>query len=175
TIGLARRVGKTGRVCATDIRETPVRETLRRARRAGLSNVFADRQSGLDRPPAPGRYDGVLVDAPCSGLGTWGRSPDARWRIRETDLAEKAGLQAQLLDAAAHAVVPGGVLVYSVCTLTRAETTEATRAFMQAHPEFQPDPFRHPLDTARVAPEAWILPDQGPCGGMFIARWRRGK
>ncbi len=80
------------------------------------------------RPPwRAGRFDRVLVDAPCSGLGVLRRRPDARWRVQPGDVARLAGLQRRLLAAAVPLVRPGGVLVYSVCTLTGEETARHRR------------------------------------------------
>ncbi len=73
---------------------------------------------------AGGMFDRVLLDAPCSGLGVLRRRPDARWRVTEASIGELAALQRELLAAAADLVRPGGCLVYSVCTLTRAETID---------------------------------------------------
>ncbi len=94
----------------------------------GVAVVVAD---GTAPPFGPRVFDAVLVDAPCSGLGSLRRRPDARWRIEPEDIAELAALQRQLLKRAAELVVSGGTLVYSVCTMTAAETTgviEATGA-----------------------------------------------
>jgi 16S rRNA (cytosine967-C5)-methyltransferase len=119
-------------------------------------------------------FDGVLVDAPCSGLGTWGRNPDARWRSGPDAVAGAARRQRALLAAAARAVRPGGRLVYSVCTLTGAETAQIADAFAGAHAGFAPDPFPPPLGgDAPPADRCGIGPWEGPCAGMFIARWLR--
>jgi 16S rRNA (cytosine967-C5)-methyltransferase len=172
-MGLAARMARSGRVWATDIRASALAELRRRVKRAGLSEIRPKLQSGLEPAPGDGPMDGILVDAPCSGLGTWSRSPDARWRTGSDDVKTLADLQGQLLDRAAHAARPGGRLVYSVCTLTRAETLDRVDAFGREHPEFLPDPFAHPLGVGPAAPSQWILPWQGPAGAMFIARWRR--
>lgn len=172
-IGLAARMERRGRIWATDTRESALAELRRRAKRAELHEIRPKLQSGLDPAPGGGPMDGALVDAPCSGLGTWSRSPDARWRTGADEVDALAELQDRLLAAASRAVRPGGRLVYSVCTLTRAETTDRVVAFGASHPEFEPDPFPHPLGIGPASASQWILPWQGPCGGMFIARWRR--
>jgi 16S rRNA (cytosine967-C5)-methyltransferase len=172
-LGLAARMARRGRVWATDIRTPALAELRRRAKRAGFQGIRMRLQSGLDPAPGGEPMDGVLVDAPCSGLGTWSRSPDARWRSEPGEIGAHTELQGRLLDAASRAVRPCGRLVYSVCTLTRAETTDRASAFGASHPEFEPEPFAHPLGLGGAAASHWILPWQGPCGGMFIARWRR--
>ncbi len=91
----------------------------------GVAVVVAD---GTAPPFPPGTFDAVLVDAPCSGLGALRRRPDARWRIKPTDIGVLAALQQRLLESAAPLVAPGGTLVYSVCTLSFAETNEVVTA-----------------------------------------------
>ena len=97
----------------------------RRLEGNGVAVVVAD---GTAPPFPPGTFDAVLVDAPCSGLGALRRRPDARWRIKPTDISVLAALQRKLLESAAPLVAPGGTLVYSVCTLIFAETAEVVAA-----------------------------------------------
>ena len=92
--------------------------------RGALGAVIGDAASP---PLAPGRFDAVLVDAPCSGLGVLRRRPDSRWRVQADDIDRLAGLQRRLLSAASDLVTPGGRLYYSVCTLSRAETAGVDR------------------------------------------------
>jgi 16S rRNA (cytosine967-C5)-methyltransferase len=94
------------------------------AERLGVANVPVVVADGARPPFRPEAFDAVLVDAPCSGLGVLGRRPDARWRARPGDMARLAELQRRLLTAAAPLVKPGGLLAYSVCTLSRAETID---------------------------------------------------
>lgn len=125
------------------------------------------------RPPfAPTSADRVLVDAPCSGLGVLRRRPDARWRRRPDDVERLAALQKELLDAAAALVRPGGTLVYSVCTLTAAETTAVDDWLAAAHPELEPleppgAPWR-PLGRGGL-----LLPQAAGTDGMALLRLRR--
>jgi 16S rRNA (cytosine967-C5)-methyltransferase len=90
----------------------------------GLANLAVVVADGVEPPFRPFGFAGVLVDAPCSGLGVLRRRPDARWRVRPADVGRLANLQQRLLGAAVPLVAPGGVLVYSVCTLTSAETID---------------------------------------------------
>ena len=83
-----------------------------------------------------GKFDRVLVDAPCSGLGTLRRNPDLKWRQRENDVAGLAVKQASILAAAAKLVRPGGRLVYATCSLLSEENEAVVEAFLAAHPEF---------------------------------------
>ncbi len=121
-------------------------------------------------PLQPGCCDAVLVDAPCSGLGSLRRRPDARWRIEPESVARLAALQTELLDAAVGLLRPGGQLVYSVCTLTAAETLQvAAHASRTDHLEPLPppaEPWEAYGDGARLLPS----PDHD---GMALFRWRR--
>jgi 16S rRNA (cytosine967-C5)-methyltransferase len=114
-------------------------------------------------PPLPddARFDVVLLDAPCTGLGTGRRRPEVRWRRTPQDATDLADLQAQLLRAAADRVAPGGRLVYAVCTWTDAETVAVADAFDGERP-----------DLIAVSREQ-LLPDRDDTDGMFVAVWRR--
>jgi len=118
-------------------------------------------------------FGGVLIDAPCSGIGTWSRNPHHRWRMKETDLADRSEDQGKLLDHACQAVQPGGVLVYSVCTLTTCETEQISKQFLENHPDFSPEAVHHPLHPDQKTSELWVLPGDGPCNGMYIAVFRK--
>jgi 16S rRNA (cytosine967-C5)-methyltransferase len=132
------------------------------------------------RPPFKTKFDGVLVDAPCSGVGTWRRNPHARWTTRPEDVKELAAVQASLLRGAAESVAPGGSLLYSVCTLTRSETTEVASAFTAEHPEFEPEARIQPVTPLAQAAgnegaAVFLRPDALDANGMFVAVWRRKK
>ncbi|MCX7006777.1 MAG: RsmB/NOP family class I SAM-dependent RNA methyltransferase [Kiritimatiellaeota bacterium] len=169
TLHLAALMQNRGAILATDVRAGALRELERRAAGAGVTTVQTQRIK--DAPT--GIFDGVLVDAPCSGIGTWNRNPDMRWRTDAADVAAKAAVQRELLERAAQSVRPGGVLVFAVCTVTQAETLGVTEAFSRAHPEFRPEIAAHPLTGEKHLGTFWIWPWAGPCDGMLIARWRR--
>jgi 16S rRNA (cytosine967-C5)-methyltransferase len=117
---------------------------------------------------APGSFDAVLVDAPCSGLGTLRRRADARWRIRPTDVTALAALQRLLVDASAPLVRQGGELVYSVCTLLAAESVD------HGVPEgFEVD-TTPPEGQWRPFGDGWrVLPHDAGTDGMVVVRYRR--
>lgn len=159
-------------VIASDVRSSRVGLISANAAKLGAGAVAAMVADGTAPPLRPGSLDRVLIDAPCSGLGVLGRRPDARWRIKEADVESLAGLQRLLLDAAAPLVRPGGVLAYSVCTLTDAETSVVDRWFGMTHPDFEPiagpgTPWRPHGSGVRLLP-----PDAGT-DGMFLAMYRR--
>ncbi|MBX3287025.1 MAG: rRNA cytosine-C5-methyltransferase [Actinobacteria bacterium] len=126
---------------------------------------------GLHPPFAPGAFDRVLVDAPCSGLGSLRRRPDARWRLDPEAPERLAELQRGLLGAAAPLVRPGGTLVYSVCTLTEAETTAVAEAFAADHPGWQPVPVPG-SPWASWGTGALLLPQAAGTDGMALFGWR---
>ncbi len=133
TLQLAQLLGPTGHVDATDIRPAALAELRQRATRAGLANIAT-----LDQPPAPEtRYDGVLVDAPCSGSGTWRRHPHLRWQTSTADLRRHHQRQTEILFDQADYVRPGGRLVYATCSLARTENEDTVSAFLAAHPQFR--------------------------------------
>jgi 16S rRNA (cytosine967-C5)-methyltransferase len=132
------------RILALDIhpkRVALISEGARRLHCAGIETRCWD----LTAPPAflpPGSFDRVLVDAPCSGLGVLRRNPETRWRRTEAEIRQMATLQKRLLDNVAGLVRPGGVLLYSLCTLTPEETEGVVAAFLAGHPEFVREDLR---------------------------------
>jgi len=174
TLHLSDLMGGKGLVWASDRAEWRLQRLKQRASRAGCFNYRSVLWNGGAKPPTKTVFDGVLLDAPCSGVGTWGRNPHARWTTRVEDVAELALLQKDLLNHIAGSVRPGGRLVYSVCTLTREETTDIADAFTAAHPEFEPWLFPNPF-TPEAAPVDRLLlwPQDTGGNGMFIAAWRR--
>jgi 16S rRNA (cytosine967-C5)-methyltransferase len=106
-------------------------------------------------------FDRVLLDPPCSGLGTLQSRPDIRWRTSPAQIKELAHLQRRMLRAAAAATAPGSLLVYSVCTVSRLETTEVIDAFTGEQPEFA------------LEQSIQLLPHRDGTDGFFVARLRR--
>ncbi|HEY0943941.1 MAG TPA: RsmB/NOP family class I SAM-dependent RNA methyltransferase [Opitutaceae bacterium] len=172
TLHLADLMQNKGLIWATD-RSARRLATLRR--RAGRAQVFNYRSlpwNGGPFLPTKTKFDGILVDAPCSGVGTWQRNPHARWTTTADDVRELAALQLQLLNHVAGSLKPGGRLVYAVCTLTRSETTAVVDPFATAHPELEPLPLASlgaMQNTFVVQPHEWNA------NGMFIAAWTRKK
>lgn len=123
------------------------------------------------RPPLRrGRFDAVLVDAPCSGLGALRRRPDARWRVDPSSVARLADLQRDLLDAAVSLLRPGGQLAYSVCTLTAAETLEVAA---QADRDTRLEPLAPPPAPWTAHGQGAVLLPRADHDGMALFRWRR--
>jgi 16S rRNA (cytosine967-C5)-methyltransferase len=177
---IAERVGDAGRVVALDRNARRLHLVGRDARRLGLPNLgiaVFDATRALDPVAPPGSFDRVLVDAPCSGLGTLRRNPDLRWRLREGDPAHLAETQRALLRRAAAALRPGGALVYSTCTLLTEENEAVVDAFLAETPAFRrapadavPAPVR-PLIEADGALRTW--PHRHDADGFYAARLER--
>jgi 16S rRNA (cytosine967-C5)-methyltransferase len=165
--------GGAGFVAAADLsfdRLERVRENAERVGSLPLGLVVADAREPPFRP-----VDAVLIDAPCTGTGTLRRHPDGKWRLRPEDPAALARLQAEILDAAAPLVAPGGLLVYATCSLEPEENEEQMEAFLSAHPEFEPAAPPEGLDP-RMLDEAGrllVLPQRLGVDGAFAARLRR--
>jgi 16S rRNA (cytosine967-C5)-methyltransferase len=174
TLHLADLMHNRGLLWASDRSDARLAVLRRRAARAGIFNYRAVAWDGGARPPTRTHFDGVLVDAPCSGVGTWQRNPHARWTTSPVDVSELATIQQRLLDTAAGSIKPGGRLIYAVCTLTRDETTAVAAAFAATHPDFEPAPFADPFAPggAPVAQATW-MPQLTGGNGMFVAAWRR--
>jgi 16S rRNA (cytosine967-C5)-methyltransferase len=169
TLQLARLLGPSGHVTAHDIRPAALAELQTRASRACLRNVSVS--------PAPaGTFDGVLIDAPCSGTGTWRRSPHLKWCTTETDISAATKLQGELLARFAAHVRPGGQLVYATCSLSRRENEDVATTFLSSHPKFAPFPLGRTFATAEPASPAasfTFLPAAHNTDGFFVARFQK--
>lgn len=174
TLHLAVLMEGQGLIWASDRAAWRLERLRQRAARAQCFNHRRVAWDGGAKPPTKTQFDGVLLDAPCSGMGTWGRNPHARWTATPNDVTELATIQRSLLENVSASVKPGGRLVYAVCTLSRAETTAIADAFTAAHPEFEPCAFANPLDLkAEPAAQLTLWPQQTMGNGMFMAAWER--
>ncbi|MDP8987841.1 MAG: hypothetical protein M3N11_05770 [Actinomycetota bacterium] len=160
------------RIWATDVDANRASLVASTAERTGAGSVVVGVADGRLPPWPPASFDRVLVDAPCTGLGVLHRRPDARWRRRPDDVPRLAALQRQLLDAGAGLVRRGGTLVYSVCTLTAAETVEVDAWLADAHPELEPVPPPGPPWRPHGR-GALLLPQAAGTDGMAMLRLRR--
>ena len=165
------------RVVAGDARRDRLPRLADTARRAGVAVrcVAADLEAA---PFAPGRYDAVLVDAPCSATGTIARHPDARWRLTPELFARAATRQARLLAAAAPLVRPGGgLLIYATCSLEPEENTAVVEDFLSRHPEFMrarlPRDVAVPADLLTTVGDFQSLPQRHGIDGAYAARLTR--
>lgn len=158
--------GKATHLAALGAAVTAVELSPARARlieqAAARTGVEVDVRVGDGRrPPVDSRFDVVLVDAPCTGLGTGRRRPEVRWRRTPDDVRSLAALQQELLDAGSEHLELGGTLTYAVCTWTGEETTVAAETFEARHPELQRRATRQ------------LLPDLDDTDGMFVVSWEQ--
>ncbi|HYZ33341.1 MAG TPA: RsmB/NOP family class I SAM-dependent RNA methyltransferase, partial [Crenalkalicoccus sp.] len=161
TLAMAARMGNRGRITACDVSAPRLEGAARRFRRAGVDNAERHLLLPGDKwaKRRAGQFDRVLVDAPCTGSGTWRRNPDARTRTGSADLAELAARQSEILASAAPLVRPGGRLVYATCSLLPEEDEAPVTAFLDRHPEFAPLPLAVAWKDAGLAAP---LPGEGP-------------
>jgi 16S rRNA (cytosine967-C5)-methyltransferase len=146
---LAAAMEGRGLIVACDARPRRMRLLAATVRESRAPNVRLVQVGGRDEAPFAPIFDRVLVDAPCSGLGTVRRDPDIRWRRAEADLAGFAAHQATLLTRAARTVAPGGRLVYATCSSEPEENEQIVDAFLAAHPGFRLGDARE-IDEARL-------------------------
>jgi 16S rRNA (cytosine967-C5)-methyltransferase len=155
---------------ASSARLRRLRETITRLELRNVYPIVSDARSGAIAP-----VEAVLVDAPCTGTGAFRRHPDARWRLTPNDIAVQAAAQRSILHAAAAAVAPGGLLVYSTCSLETEENDAQVETFLATHPEFTLEPPPDGTVPAAVldAGRLRVLPQRHGADGAFAARMRR--
>ena len=202
SLHLADQMANKGTLWCSDRSHRRLDNLKRRFSRAQLYNYRLAQWETPDTLPTRTKFDGILVDAPCSGLGTWARNPDARWTTTLQDVEELAVVQRGLLDKVAGSLKPGGHLIYAVCTLSRRETTDLAAAFTAAHPELtplqldtasgsgaapRPEPVERAKSSESTAPQSFrnphsalpnstgltLWPQELHANGMFVAAWRR--
>ena len=178
TLAMASLMRSSGRIYAFDVSQKRLDHLRPRLARSGASNVHPQRIA-TERDPRVGRLAGkidrVLVDAPCTGLGTLRRNPELKWRQHPADVAELAKKQADILASAARLVKPGARLVYATCSLLAEENEQVVEAFLGTHREFSVVPAVPELQAERIdlpsADEPWLrlLPDRHQTDGFFAA------
>jgi len=164
TTYIAQKMQNRGRIIAADSSNSRLGLVVENCKRLGVTIVttFAlPRTERLDGSLRNAQFDRVLVDAPCSNTGVLRRRVDLRWRIEEKEIARLTALQEKLLAAAARLTRPGGVLVYSTCSLEREENERVAERFSRQHPEFT-------LETTRS-----MFPPRDNVDGAFVALFRR--
>lgn len=175
TLQLAAMMQNKGTLIASDIREYKLLELRKRARRAQFSNISPRPWNEAKLPVKHASVDGVLVDAPCTGTGTWRRNPDCRWTAKAEDVAEMAQLQVDILSRASKAAKPGGVVVYATCSVCEAENETVVRAFLAQRPEFTLEGWLNPLTGTLTDGMLHVWPMDANCDATFVARFRRNR
>ncbi len=173
TLALAAAMRNEGHILATDVDRGRLSRLMPRANRAGVTIVetrlLDPHREAVALEDWAGRADCVLIDAPCSGTGTWRRNPEARWRLTPDRLARFADQQRHVLDVGAPLVRPGGALVYIVCSLLDAEGADRVDAFLDTHPDWSAEQPDLPAGSARG--QGFRLdPASDGTDGFFVAR-----
>ena len=176
TLAMAAAMDNQGRLLACDADRARLSRLMPRAERAGVTIAETRLLDGGREAAAladwAGRADAVLVDAPCSGTGTWRRNPESRWRLTPAEVARLAALQQRLFDLAATLVRPGGRLVYVVCSLLDAEGADQVASFLGRHPAWRA--VAPALGAGKRSGDGLRLTAQfDECDGFFVARLER--
>lgn len=174
----AAQLAPEGSVTACDLHEHRVEMIRENAARLGLANVTAERADACSlRPEWTGKFDVVLVDAPCSALGLLYRKPDIKIFKKEEDLAQLAATQRRILQNAAAYTAPGGVLVYTTCTIDAAENEDNAAWFLREHPEYRlgglQDLLPGRIGEMAVSGAVQLLPPRDNIDGFYIARFEK--
>ena len=183
TLQMGAAMGSSGRLYAFDVSDKRLTQLTPRLKRSGLSNVFPQRIANENDAKVKrlrGKIDRVLVDAPCTGLGTLRRNPDLKARQTEDGLAELNAKQRAILEAAASLVKPGGRLVYGTCSLLAEENEDIVAGFLAAHPDFKLLPAAQVLERQGVKLPATgeylrLYPHVHHTDGFFAAVLKRAK
>jgi 16S rRNA (cytosine967-C5)-methyltransferase len=171
TLAIAALLQNKGRVIATDTAEWRLKRAKQRLKRAGASNVELRVISGVQDKwfkRQIDRFDCILVDAPCSGSGTWRRNPDQKWNITKQDIEELSVLQASLLDLAASVLKPGGFLVYATCSLLCEENEDVAASFLKNRPHFEVVPCGLEGESFLA-----LSPFKNNTDGFFAAKFKK--
>ena len=175
TLALAAAMGNAGRLIACDTDRARLQQLTPRAARAGATietRLLDPAREAAALADLAGTADLVLIDAPCSGTGTWRRNPEARWRLTPARLARLTAEQDRLLALGATLTRPGGRLVYVVCSLLPVEGEARHAAFLAAHPDWETHTLRNPNGGAAVS-SVVLTPGDDGCDGFFMGAARR--
>jgi 16S rRNA (cytosine967-C5)-methyltransferase len=176
TLQLASQMKNKGRIAASDIREYKLDDLKKRAKRAKLSNITYFPWDGKIIPSKKQfRFDGVLVDAPCTCSGTWRRNPDAKLKIKHEEVPEMSELQLSILNNASTGVKPGGILVYATCSMFEKENSLVIEHFLKKNNEYSLEPFANPLTGKPTDGTLNVYPWDANCDATFVARLRKKK
>jgi 16S rRNA (cytosine967-C5)-methyltransferase len=174
TLHLSDLMGNRGLILASDRSMRRLQTLRRRAARSKAFNYRLAVWDGGPNLPVKTKFDGVLLDAPCTAIGTWRRNPHARWTTTPQDIVELSEIQRGLIRHAVPALKEGGRLIYSVCTLTRAETFGMSAFIQQELPGLVPLEAKNPLAPSTLPQTSFLLrPEETDGNGMFVSVWRK--
>lgn len=162
-----------GPTTAIDIRSRALEELTKRFRKAKIKQIKTKVHDLAQKPFGTEKFDGVLVDAPCSNSGTWRRNPALRWNFSLEKVAEVAKLQLSILENASASVRTDGVLVYSTCSVCQQENEGVVKLFLEAHPEFEGVAIKHPITRAKQQTSMVLSATLANNDTMFVAKFKR--
>ncbi|MEA5502077.1 RsmB/NOP family class I SAM-dependent RNA methyltransferase [Halotia wernerae UHCC 0503] len=176
TLAIAATMENKGQIVACDTSEKRLAGATTRLRRAEVHNVErrlleSERDGWVKKHK--GGFDRVLVDAPCTGTGTWRRNPDARWTLVRDEIAELTAKQARILESAARLVKPGGRLIYATCSVLPEENEAQAEAFLAAQSDFAPVPVAQVWEKAGEGTTLSLSPAKDGTDGFFVAVFER--
>jgi len=183
SLAFAAMMANEGSINAFDADRRRLAPMVERIRRAGAEIIYI-KERAANLAGLEGRMDRVLIDAPCTGTGTWRRRPDAKWRISEKNITDRVADQDQVLDSASLYVRPGGELAYVTCSLLPEENTDRVKAFLQRHPEFETISLKQRWGSVVADPDApvpyadqnlglLLSPRRTGTDGFYFAGFRR--
>ncbi len=177
SLHMAARLTNEASILAVDLKASKMDALSQRARRAGITCISTATMNLIKEQPE-GVFDVILLDAPCSGLGVLRRHPEAKWRLTQEEARSMAEKQAQLLEAMASRVAPGGMLAYVVCTFWPPETTERVAHFLSMHPEFERMPAPEVpgipwSECTNAHGDLVLLPNRHNTDGFYVARLKK--
>lgn len=173
SFGAAFAMEDRGEILACDLHENKLKRIREGAQRLGLTSIRTAAADGREfRPEWEAAFDTVLVDAPCSGLGIIRKKPDIRYK-KADDLFTLPVVQQAILDNACRYVKPGGVLVYSTCTILPEENQQITDAFLAQHPDFSREDLLLPAQAGQTDGQVTLWPHRHDTDGFYICRMRR--
>jgi 16S rRNA (cytosine967-C5)-methyltransferase len=186
TLALAAVMQNTGQIYAYDADKKQLRPIFERLKRAGARNVQVMDAGDEAALTALGpRFDLVLVDAPCTGSGTWRRKPDSKWRVKPANIPERQAEQRRVLDLGAQMTRSGGALVYVTCSVLPEENRDQVEDFLARHADFAIEPYAEhwrerlggepPQSADGREDSLQLTPARHATDGFFVALMRRHK
>ena len=185
TLAMSAMMENKGTIYACDVHTKRLDQLAKRTKRAGVHNVRSHVLSSENDKwvkKHAGYADCVLLDAPCTGTGTWRRSPDSRWNLTQENLDSLTALQQSILQSAKRLVKPGGRLFYATCSFLEEENEQQVRAFLETNPDFHIEPFEVPEVMARFpnrfknnGHEIRTFPAMTGTDGFYVASLKRAE
>jgi 16S rRNA (cytosine967-C5)-methyltransferase len=176
SLHMAQLMKNTGEIIAADVDKNRLAELRKRAKRSGANIIQTEHRTNLATDNLSGKADLVLVDAPCSGVGTIRRNPWQKWNITESLIQHYAEKQKNILQFNSQFVKPGGKLVYATCSLFRQENDDVVKSFLSSHPDFvltYPEKILERFNLSLKNSTITIYPHHYNTDGFFIAVMKR--